>query len=81
MSVDEVDALLELRASDTLAVVNVFLTVDSLEPAHAGAGVLLSRCPLLLLLLAQRSVKARGRRARVVRQGARQAHESWGAFA
>ena len=31
MSVDEVDALLELRASDTLAVVNVFLWREKIE--------------------------------------------------
>ena len=37
--------------------------------------------PLLLLLLAQRSVKTRCRRTRVVRQAARRAHESWGAVA
>ena len=57
------------------------LTVGALESAHTGAGVLLSCRPLLLLLLAQRSVKTRCRRTRVVRQAARRAHESWGAVA
>jgi hypothetical protein len=81
MSVNKVDALLELGASHPLAVVNVLLTVGALESAHTGAGVLLSCRPLLLLLLAQRSVKTRCRRTRVVRQAARRAHESRGAFA
>lgn len=81
ISINKVDALLELGTSDSLAVVNVLLTVDALESAHTGARVLLSGCPLLLLLLAHCSVKARCRRAWIIRQAARRAHESWGAVA
>ena len=57
------------------------LTVGALESSDAGARVILSPHALLLLLPTQRTVEARCRCARVVRQAARCAHESWGAVA